>query len=381
MVIGVSDRAACKYLVVALIVMLCGCAVNRVEQRQPINDGPYLLRQSDSVLRAIYVCNDSLLIRQIDSRPDLRFRGLCYDSSTEYEVVAAPFPVEPDAIDSVERVMAVSDIHGDYELLVAFLRNSKVIDSAGYWIWDKGHLVIVGDVFDRGDKVTECLWLLYRLEREAQLVGGGVDVLLGNHEVMVMRGDLRSVNEKYLDGIAKKSDINYQDLFGPDMVLGQWLRSKHAAVKVNDVLFVHGGIAAPVMNRGLTLTEINAAVRRGLDMRSSQVAFDTLARLMLGSSGPLWYRGYHENVEARYVSASSAQIDSILGFYGVKTIVVGHTEVDSVRGLHDNRVMAIDIPADVLGSFQGLLWEQGAFYRVTGSGEGRQKLLAAEAGD
>ena len=72
----------------------------------------------------------------------------------------------------------------------------KVIDTDLTWSFGDGHLVIVGDVFDRGPNVTECLWLIYRLEQEASAAGGAVHFLLGNHELMVMRGDLRYLNER-----------------------------------------------------------------------------------------------------------------------------------------------------------------------------------------
>ncbi len=52
-------------------------------------------------------------------------------------------------------------------------------------------------MFDRGEQVTECLWLIYSLEEKAKAVGGYVHFVLGNHEIMNLQGDFRYVQEKY----------------------------------------------------------------------------------------------------------------------------------------------------------------------------------------
>ena len=68
--------------------------------------------------------------------------------------------------------------------------------------------------------------------------------------------------------------------------------------------------------------------------------------------------------EARHEQA----VERALAAYGVSAIVVGHTEVDQVESLYGGRVYAIDVPLNELGTFQGLLWEAGRFFRVEGDG-------------
>jgi hypothetical protein len=275
--------------------------------------------------------------------------------------------VQPHVFENVPRILTVSDIHGEYEALVDLLKNASVIDKDLHWSWGDGHLVVLGDVFDRGDKVTECLWLIYRLEREAKLSGGRVHFTLGNHEKMALRGDLRYVNEKYMSGIADRTDIPYDDLFGPHMELGRWLRSKHIAVKLNDVVFVHGGLPPAVVERGLTLDTMNVAVRASLDFRSYELLFSDLEWFLLSGAGPLWYRGYHQ-ARSGYSRATAAQLDTILGFYGAEAIVVGHSEIAHVASLYEGRVYGIDVPVQELGGLQALLWEGGEFFRVLATG-------------
>jgi hypothetical protein len=304
-----------------------------------------------------YLCNGIVERRIIQVVDTLRFNGFCGDSDIEYLIPATPAAVEPHVFDNVSRIMAVSDIHGEYEHLVDILTKCGIIADDGHWTWGQGHLIIVGDVFDRGDKVTECLWFIHRLERDAKQRGGHVHFTLGNHETMV------------LTGVARKSRIKHEDLYGPDMELGRWLRSKHTVIKINDIIFIHGGIAPWLIDRYPRLADLNEAVRNSIDLSSSQVAFDETLRLLYGGRGPFWYRGYHYEMEGRYPMVRPDEVDRILSHHGASAIVVGHSEVDSVLGLFDNRVMAIDVPVEDLGNLQALLWEDGRFYRVTGTGE------------
>ena len=333
------------------------------------SDGPYIYRHSDSMAIVLYFCDGAVTTDSFSVIDTLKFRGLCADSLNEYIIPFVVHSVPPAEYQNVSKIFAISDIHGEYEMMVDILRNGGVIDDKLLWTWGDGHLVVDGDVFDRGDMVTESLWLIYRLEQEAAASQGAVHFILGNHELMVLRGDNRYIHKKYLDGIVKKSRIRHEDLYGPDMELGRWLRSKNTAEKINDILFVHGGISSAIRKKYPDLDGLNNSVRRSLDLRSLQYAFDEESRLLFRSNGPFWYRGFFEEREGVYLKDDNNSIDSILNQYGVSHIVVGHTGVDSVISLYDGRVFAIDVPFEDLGTLQALLWKDGKFYRVNGSGE------------
>jgi hypothetical protein len=334
-----------------------------------LDDGPHIYWQNDSTAIAFYLCDGSVETQTFLVSDTLRFHGFCGDSLAEYVLAAQAPKIQPHIYEDVPKIFAVSDIHGEYEALVDLLVNAGIVDENLHWSWGAGHLVVDGDVFDRGDLVTECLWLIYRLEREAIQAGGRVHFVLGNHEIMAMQGDLRYVNEKYTGGVERRSRVQYQDLFGPDMELGRWLRTKHTAVKLNGIIFVHGGIGPHVVEAELSLEEINVRAREWIDLRSYEIVFGEMQSFIYRSAGPFWYRGYHYPMEGWYTYATPDEVQAILTYYGAHAVVVGHTGVEQVESLYDGRVFGIDIPLDVLGSFQGLLWEGGVFYRVTGSGE------------
>lgn len=327
-------------------------------------DGPYVFWDTDTSVVVFYLCDGEFLKEIFPVSKILRFNGLCADSANEYIVKETPPPIGPDIFSDVRKILAISDIHGEYDHLVDILVKSGVINKSLRWIWGDGHLVIVGDVFDRGAKVTECLWLIYRLESEARNYGGAVHYILGNHEMMVLRGDNRYVNIKYLDGIVKKSKIKHEDLFGPDMELGRWLRVKNTIVRINNIVFVHGGISAFVTDQNLTARLINDNIRNAIDLSSARLAFDDFSRFLIGSKGPLWYRGYHYEMEGKYPMASPEEIDRILGYFDSDAIIVGHSETDSIWSLYNGKVFAIDVPVEVLGALEALLWENGVFYRI-----------------
>jgi hypothetical protein len=333
-----------------------------------LDDGPHVFWQDGKQPIVFYLCGGAFKAERFVPQDTITFRGRCADSTTQYHIpTRAPSP-ERDTWKGVPRILALSDIHGEYDAMVTFLQHAGVVDSAGHWAWRDGHLVVDGDVVDRGTRVTECLWFLYRLEQEAIRAGGRVHVVLGNHELMVMRDDLRYVNARYTDGIVRYTGVRYQDLFGPDMELGRWLRSKPVVLKLNDIVFVHGGLASELVTRGLSISKLNAIGRASIDLSSSALVFSDAPQLLFGSTGPLWYRGYISGLTGRYAATTDEELDAVMQFYGASSIVVGHTEIGQLTRLRDGKVFAIDVSLEELGTFQGLLWENGVFSLVTGAG-------------
>jgi hypothetical protein len=102
------------------------------------------------------------------------------------------------------RIVAVGDIHGDFDAFVGILKHAGIIDTSGRWSGGTATLVQTGDYTDRGPKVREAMDFLMGLEPQAKAAGGRVAVLLGNHEVMNLIGDVRDVTpaiyQSFADG-------------------------------------------------------------------------------------------------------------------------------------------------------------------------------------
>ena len=73
-------------------------------------------------------------------------------------------------------IYAMSDIHGQYELMEKRIEQLKPLLSDG-----SSKLILLGDYIDRGNKSYECLKLAYDLEQE--FGKDKIIVLKGNHEV------------------------------------------------------------------------------------------------------------------------------------------------------------------------------------------------------
>ena len=258
----------------------------------------------------------------------------------------APLPAASDcALEGVERIVAVGDVHGAYDRLVEILRAAGLVDGELGWSGGKTHLVQLGDVVDRGADSRKALDLLRRLETKARAAGGAVHALLGNHEAMRMLGDMRYVSpgeyaafvtprseatrEKVLRKV--KSDlrdrlraetplgrVEMDEAFGPEGEYGKWLRSHPAVVKINGVLFLHGGVS-PAQAR-LACDAVNAEVRGELTGDLDRLRAAAAESLVTREDGPLWYRGL-----ALQPAGFEEAVDAILAGQGARAIVVAHT--------------------------------------------------------
>ncbi|MCY7389558.1 MAG: metallophosphoesterase, partial [Burkholderiales bacterium] len=268
---------------------------------------------------------------------------------------------------TAKNLVALSDIHGQFDTMVRMLRANGVIDREMRWAFGEGHMVVVGDMFDRGPNVTEVLWLLYQLEAEARAAGGAVHVILGNHEAMVLYDDLRYVNSKYAAVSGKLKDT-YPGLYGEQTVLGRWLRTKPMLLQVNDMLFVHGGLSAEYVALKLSVQETNEAFRASLGLPRATVRATPLPAFLYGPRGPIWYRGYF--VEPKI---EATELDKLLAQYDVKRIVVGHTTMSGVFSHYNGRVISVDSNIQKGLSGELFIWQAGKLAR--GSILGQQMPL------
>src|SRR5215208_104363 len=92
-----------------------------------------------------------------------------------------------------ERLVAIGDIHGDFDAFIGLLTRVGLIDAERRWAGGDTTLVQTGDYMDRGPKVREVLDYLIALEPQAAACGGRAIVLMGNHEASNAIGSVRDV--------------------------------------------------------------------------------------------------------------------------------------------------------------------------------------------
>jgi hypothetical protein len=300
-----------------------------------------------------------------------------------------------DVFTGVERVVAVGDVHGDYDQFLTVLRNAGVIDQKGTkWIGGKTHLVQTGDVLDRGGGSRKAMDLLIELEKQARKAGGAVHALIGNHEAMNLYGDLRYVTPEEYASYADNNSAQVRDTywqaylkqtkksgaiptpadrqkweeehplgffeqrfqFGPNGTYGPWIRGHNAVVQINDALFLHGGISPKYA--GLSIQKINEQIRSELSGGS-----ELQGGMTMDQDGPLWYRGLAELDERQL----GPQVQAVLDNYHVRRIVIGHTPTaGAIMPRLGNSVLVIDVGMTRVfgGPPASLLLDQGKPYAI-----------------
>ncbi|MHC4909079.1 MAG: metallophosphoesterase [Planctomycetota bacterium] len=323
-----------------------------------LDEAPHLFHQADGSVLARWIVDGAVHEQAFEAGAAIRLPA--YADLLGDELVTAPHAPDPAVLPMPERVFVLSDVEGEYEALVAMLRAGGVIDPAGRWCYGEGHLVSVGDMVDRGEQVTEVLWLMYRLEREAEAAGGRVHFVLGNHETMYMGDDVRYTAEKYARA-ASLLGVSTTGLVGPDTEIGRWLRSRNSMVRLGDVLFVHAGVSVATTIGSADIDAVNTAVRTVLGAPKSERGESLAWALAWGRTGPMWYRGYFPEYADDYGPVPTpADVQAILAWASAKTIVVGHSQVDRITPMLDGAVLAIDIPWTDPAEARAVVFENGA---------------------
>ena len=286
----------------------------------------------------------------------------------------------------VERIVAIADIHGDYDQYMATLEAAELVDRKGRWSGGATHLVQLGDIPDRGPDTLRIIEHIDKLARQAERKGGFVHGLIGNHEVMNVTGDLRYVHpgeyeafvtrksqalqdrhfEAYLANLQKTDPEAFMNLpddfrtqfneryplgwvehqqawnpaWNPKAEYAEWVMQRKIAVQVNDTIFVHGGLSGFYCQNSLaSLTEKAHAQLRDFDPANPGILEDEF--------GPLWYRG----LSGEAPEAPLETVEAILDQHDARHIVVGHTPTMGVIWpRYDGRVIQADVG---LGGYYG----------------------------
>lgn len=296
-----------------------------------------------------------------------------------------------DLFKGVDRIVAVGDLHGDYDQYIKVLTTNGLVDEQLRWQGGKTHFVQLGDVVDRGPDSIRIIRHLMKLEKQARKKGGRVHVLIGNHEVMNIQGDLRyvhpgeysalitensdAVRARYIEAVyehrvsidpnlATNPDlvmaslkeefplgyVEHRTIWEPGQEMAKWVASHNTVIRINDSLFVHGGMNPHTEYR--KLSEINRQVRRRVS-----ASFDG-EDISNSPEGPLWYRGLAKNG----ADVELAPLLEMLEFYDVSRIFIAHTPTHgAILTRLDGKVIMIDVGISAYygGSLANIVIEDG----------------------
>ncbi len=276
----------------------------------------------------------------------------------------------PNTWTDVDRVIAVGDVHGDYEQFTTVLESAGLIDGEANWTGGKTHLVQLGDLLDGGPDSRALMDLLRKLEKQSASAGGAVHALIGSHEAMNLWGDWNYVpaaefasyaadapGVASFEGFAGPAASSLPDAARPDEnrdesaaarpagfderqaalsangAYGGWLRSHNAAIKIGRTLFVHAGIGPKYA--AWSLDALDNEVRdelKGLAQWQGGIVTD--------DEGPLWYNGLATGEEKEL----QPLVDELLKNFDVDRIVIGHTPAEAaVTPRFGGKVLLVDV--------------------------------------
>jgi Calcineurin-like phosphoesterase len=274
-------------------------------------------------------------------------------------------------IPTSQKIVVIGDIHGDHEAMIKILRAMKLINANNTWVGGNTHLVFLGDLINRGDAGRQVMDTVMRLEQESKSAGGYVHTVLGNHELLVTMGHVHDATQKDIDSYADfkhKSDKSDKAAlvraFRKGSVYANWILSRPAALRINDSLFVHGGLSQK-MNE-VTLSELNRGILDWFEYyQGLRNAPERHLRWLIREEGPLFNRYLNPGNE----NFNTEDLDKVFKHFHVNRIAVGHTVIDSLeRSFNhpefDGRVFMLDtgISSVYNGKLSALVMKDGFAY-------------------
>lgn len=360
-----------RFALAALAVLTLAIQVRAQQACDSLSiDGPYLIHCEEGA-RFIGVTACGTITDTTCRQIPASFKVCDHQGRFPFEVSLRPIRRQNwNCREEPGRTFVMSDPHGRMDCVVSLLRGNGVIDEDLHWNYGSDHMVVIGDIFDRGDDAVQIFWLFYKLQQEAADAGGRLTMLIGNHEPMEFSGDMRYATPKY-DILARKLGIEYRDLFGPDSELGRWISSWNVIGIIGRNLYVHAGLGGEFYRQNIPIDEINQEMTRALFLRSKERrAASKKLEFLYGGQGPIWYRGMVLD-GPRWHPVRKDTLNLILSRYDVDHIIVGHTIFDDVSTFHDGRVICVNV--DNAGNRdkglgRALLIDHGRYFVVSDKG-------------
>jgi len=275
-----------------------------------------------------------------------------------------------DMGDPPGKLFAIGDIHGDFDALAFILKKMSLIDNKGVWKGGNSTLVMTGDLVDRGPDSRLVIDFVMDLQEQARGQGGRIEVLLGNHELLILGGaydyvskmDLKSyepfknaevgaeANPVFEDATKNKYAGIRKGLSGYTRH-AEWLRGLNAMFRAGDTFFDHGGIHEFIEYEGITPGAINSTYRawiRFFQGVGPEPAWKTFWVTGFGryENSPVWTRTFKEDQKRKNVFPRK-RLNRALDRLRVRRIVTGHNVIEDMEivtehPFYGDRVVMID---------------------------------------
>lgn len=287
---------------------------------------------------------------------------------TIYNLKCNNYKYLPNKLPPVKRIIAIGDVHGDLKLVYKILQNAKVLVNNN-WTTNKKYretvVVQLGDQIDncRPDQFNTCntknytkndsnddlkiLKFFTNLHSQAQIYGGAVYSILGNHELMNVNGDYtyvsyENLNDTNFQSLSSFTDptLARQDAFKPGNKIANFLAcTRKTALIIGNNIFVHAGIV-PEIAKKYDINDINSIVGLYL-FNELNTPNDYNDILNSPDNSPLWNRLYGKKLSIQKCN----EIGKSLELYNVNNMFVGHNpQIDKgINSICNNHIWRTDI--------------------------------------
>lgn len=276
------------------------------------------------------------------------------DEETEFNKDCPDHKYLPTILPARKKIVVLGDLHGDYDLTVHSLLLSGTVNQDLKWIEEDTVLVQVGDQIDRCRPTqTKCdkpdttnndessdikiLKLFSELNNQALEKGGAVYSLLGNHEIMNVKGNLNYVSyeglKEFADGGHDLGDWkkNRREAFAPGSKYAKFLAcTRYSSIIIGSFLFVHAGIIPELVDKlnlksREDLKKINQEVRRWL---LGLISKDYVSEIVGSHNYSMFWDRILGNIPP-HVSNTNPECENylnpVLDLFKVGFMVIGHT--------------------------------------------------------
>lgn len=328
-------------------------------------DGPYVFNQNGKRYSLNVRANHDSIMPDVIQTPINDYVDVTVDNKlqTQFSVPLRDQYTRSDlSIPSAGKVLVVSDLEGRFDQMVQLLTVNGVIDESLNWTFGNNHLVLNGDMVDRGENVLPILWLIYKLEFEAKLAGGVVSYIMGNHERYLLLGATKSVAKKYF-ATMRATGLSQAELWADNTELGRWLRTKPVAMKIGENLFMHGGISPEVLAMKPTLKLLDTEAEHNF-LQGNSLQLRINDSILHADTGVLFYRGLIQEPKP-----ALSHIDALLKHFAVNRIVIGHTLVNTISTDYEGKVLRTSSRKNSDSYTEALMLEDDKVWKINTLGQ------------
>jgi len=280
---------------------------------------------------------------------------------------------------NVNKIIAIGDIHGDFESLIYCLYSANIIDDNLKWKGGNTYVVQTGDLIDDGRKFTisednqvfnhytphqpcdELLILefLADLNKQAENDGGRVLLCIGNHELMNVTDNIFQSSNVYENYIRPETAMYYKR----PLILKRRIMFKlggelcmklscilNSFVIINNYIFLHGGLNSVFLkeigiqedtsNPVQLLLEFNRNIKRFLRGEMTNDEISHIINLIRHTNSLFWDRTYFADVNIDNCDFINLR-DNILKINDLK-MVIGHSVQKKISKTCGENIYKID---------------------------------------